>query len=342
MITHLDQILAKARALPEPMPAVIVHPTSDVVLHSALQAQKLGIIEPIFVGVTSKIQAAADAGNINIDDIQMIDVPHSHAAVEKAAELTRQGNAKLIVKGSVHTDELMEVLVDANQKMRTNRRMSHVFVMQVSSYPKLLLITDAALNVEPDLMTKRDILQNAINLAHVLDNPNPKVAILSAQENIKPQLPSTIDAAALCKMADRDQITGAILDGPLAFDNAINKEAADIKGIKSPVSGDVDILLTPDLESGNMLAKQLTYLANAESAGLVLGAKVPIVLTSRAEHEEGRLFSFALGALVASQMNKKTPVKKEESTKTTTKPTVTTKAKLKTTANKKAKKANNP
>lgn len=305
MITTLSQLLQKAQALPAPMPAVIVHPTSDVVLHSALQAKELGIIEPIFVGVAHKIQAVAKEADIDIADIRLIDVPHSHAAVEKAAELVREGKAKLIVKGSVHTDELMAVLVDSSQKMRTDRRMSHVFVMQVQSYHKLLLITDAALNVEPDLMTKRDIVQNAINLAHVLDNPNPKVAILSAQENVKPQLPSTIDAAALCKMADREQITGAILDGPLAFDNAINKEAADMKGIKSPVSGDVDILVTPDLESGNMLAKQLTYLANAESAGLVLGARVPIVLTSRAEHEEGRLFSFALGALVASQMDKK-------------------------------------
>lgn len=305
MITTLSQLLQKAQALPAPMPAVIVHPTSDVVLHSALQAKELGIIEPIFVGVAHKIQAVAKEADIDIADIRLIDVPHSHAAVEKAAELVREGKAKLIVKGSVHTDELMAVLVDASQKMRTDRRMSHVFVMQVQSYHKLLLITDAALNVEPDLMTKRDIVQNAINLAHVLDNPSPKVAILSAQENVKPQLPSTIDAAALCKMADREQITGAILDGPLAFDNAINKEAADMKGIKSPVSGDVDILVTPDLESGNMLAKQLTYLANAESAGLVLGARVPIVLTSRAEHEEGRLFSFALGALVASQMDKK-------------------------------------
>lgn len=305
MIHTLSQLLQKAQALPAPMTAVIVHPTSDVVLHSALQAQQLGIIEPIFVGVAHKIQAVAKEADIDIADIRLIDVPHSHAAVEKAAELVREGKAKLIVKGSVHTDELMAVLVDASQKMRTDRRMSHVFVMQVQSYHKLLLITDAALNVEPDLMTKRDIVQNAINLAHVLDNPSPKVAILSAQENVKPQLPSTIDAAALCKMADREQITGAILDGPLAFDNAINKEAADMKGIKSPVSGDVDILVTPDLESGNMLAKQLTYLANAESAGLVLGARVPIVLTSRAEHEEGRLFSFALGALVASQMDKK-------------------------------------
>lgn len=310
MITTLDQILKKAQDLPSPIPAVIVHPTADVVLQSALQAKELRIIEPIFVGVASKIQAAADAGNINIDSIEMIDVPHSHAAVEKAAELAREGKANLIVKGSVHTDELMAVLVDASQKMRTDRRMSHVFVMEVESYPKLLLITDAALNVEPDLMTKRDIVQNAIDLTHVLDNDCPKVAILSAQENVKPQLPSTIDAAALCKMADREQITGAILDGPLAFDNAINKEAAEMKGIKSAVSGEVDILLTPDLESGNMLAKQLTYLANAESAGLVMGAKVPIVLTSRAEHEAGRLYSFALGALVASQSAKKTTPKK--------------------------------
>lgn len=301
MITTLDQILQKAQALPQPMPAVIVHPTADVVLHSALQAQQLGIIEPIFVGVASKIHAAADAGSINIDNIRLIDVPHSHASVEKAAELVRQGEAKLIVKGSVHTDELMAVLVSAEQKMRTDRRMSHVFVMQVDSYPKLLLITDAALNVTPDLLTKRDIVQNAIDLAHALDNTCPKVAILSAQENVKPQLPSTIDAAALCKMADREQITGAMLDGPLAFDNAINKEAAEMKGIKSAVSGEVDILLTPDLESGNMLAKQLTYLANAESAGLVMGAKVPIVLTSRSEHEAGRLYSFALGAVVASR-----------------------------------------
>lgn len=299
MIKTIEDIVTQATNLSETVVAAVIHPCSGVVLASAIAAKNKGIINPVLVGVRHKIEAAAKQANLSLVDLNIIDVPHSHAAVEKAAELVRQGEAHLIVKGSVHTDEMMGVLVKREQKMRTDRRMSHVFVMQVDTYPKLLLVSDAALNVEPDLQTKRDIVQSAIDLAHVLSISNPKVAILSAQENIKPQIQSTIDAAALCKMRDRGQITGAVLDGPLAFDNAINKEAAHIKGINSEVAGDADILITPDLESGNMLAKQLIYLADVASAGLVMGARVPIVLTSRAEKQEGRLQSLALGALVA-------------------------------------------
>lgn len=294
----IDDIVQRAIQLPNTVVAAVIHPCSDVVLASAINAKNQGIIRPILVGVIHKIEDAARQAGVSLKDVDIVDVPHSHAAVEKAAELVRQGTANLIVKGSVHTDEMMGILVKAEQNMRTDRRMSHVFVMQVEKYSKLLMVTDAALNVEPDLKTKRDIVQNAIDLAHALSILKPKVAVLSAQENVKPQLPSTIDAAALCKMLDRGQITGALMDGPLAFDNAINQEAAQMKGIKSEVAGEADILITPDLESGNMLAKQLIYLADAKSAGLVMGAKVPIVLTSRAEKEEGRLQSLALGALV--------------------------------------------
>lgn len=299
-ISNLDKLLdTLSYNQQQPMIAAVIHPTSADILSSTIEAAERGWIEPILVGNSSKIQAAADAANLNISGYQLLDAPHSHAAIEIAADLAHHGQAHMLIKGSVHTDEMMSVILDAKHKLRTQYRMSHVWLMQVPHYHKLLMISDAALNVTPDMMTKRDIIQNAVNVAHDLGIAQPKVAILAAQEYVKPQLPSTVDAACLCKMSDRGQITGAILDGPLALDNAINLEAANIKGISSKVAGDADILIPPDLESGNMLGKQLLYLAEATAAGLVVGAKVPIVLTSRSEHAAGRLYSIALGALVA-------------------------------------------
>jgi phosphate acetyltransferase len=300
MLTQLSQLL-DSNLFAQPIAAAVVHPTTDIVLQSCLDAQTRGIINPILVGRRDKIEAAAHEANLDISGLQLIDAAHSHDAVALSAQLVRDKKAALIIKGSVHTDELMGVLVDKSQNLRTDRRMSHVWLMQSPTYHKLLTLTDCALNVLPDLLTKRDILQNAIDFAHALGIEQPKVAILSAVEEVKPQLPSTIDAAALCKMADRGQITGAILDGPLAFDNAISQQSADIKHIESPVTGDVDILLVPDLEAGNMLGKQLIYLGKAKAAGLVMGSKVPIVLTSRSDDELDRLYSIALGAFVAQQ-----------------------------------------
>lgn len=298
MITKLSQLLSP-NLFHQPIPAVIVHPTNDIVLKSCADAEQRNIITPILVGPQHKIESAGKDANVNISRYQIIHTEHSHAAVETAAKLIREKHADLIIKGSVHTDELMGVLVDKSQQLRTERRMSHVWLMQIPTYHKLLTLSDCALNVVPDLATKRDIVQNAIDFVHALGIQQPKVAILSAQENVKPQLQSTIDAAALCKMADREQITGAVLDGPLAFDNAISQTSADIKGIQSLVTGDVDILIPPDLEAGNLLGKQLIYLAQAQAAGLVMGSKVPIVLTSRSDNEQSRLYSIALGALVS-------------------------------------------
>lgn len=305
MSNSLSDVLRRASELPL-TPAAFIHPTHPVVLQSALQARAAHIVEPVLVGPAHKIQAAAKQAQLDISNLQVVDTPHSHAAVEQSAALVHEGKVDVLVKGSVPTDELMGVLVRKEEKMRTERRMSHVFVIETERYHKLLCITDAALNVLPDLLTKRDIVQNAIDLTHALGIDLPKVGILSAQENVKPRIPSTIDAAALCKMVDRKQIYGALLDGPLAFDNAISKEAAEMKGIESEVAGDADILLAPNLEAGNMLAKQLTYLAESESAGLVMGCRVPIVLTSRAEKEKGRLHSIALGALVAAHQKSNT------------------------------------
>lgn len=298
MLTQLSQLLDKDR-FPSPVPAVVVHPTTDIILQSCIDAHHHGIITPILVGRRDKIEHAATDANLDISGFELIDAAHSHDAVEIAAKLVREQQANLIIKGSVHTDELMGVLVDKSQNLRTGRRMSHVWLMQTPTYHKLLTLTDCALNVVPDLLTKKDILQNAIDFAQAIGIDTPKVAILAAVEEVKPQMQSTIDAAALCKMADRGQITGAILDGPLAFDNAISQQSADIKHIQSPVTGDVDILLVPDLEAGNMLGKQLIYLGNAKAAGIVMGSKVPIVLTSRSDDEIDRLYSIALGALVA-------------------------------------------
>jgi phosphate acetyltransferase len=287
----------------EKIPAVtcaIAHPCDRDSLLGPIEAAERGIIQPILVGPEDRIREVAKAAGIDISPYRIVSVPHSHAAAEKAVELARTGEVDALMKGSLHTDELMGAVVKSETGLRTGRRISHVFVMDVPAYPRPLLITDAAINISPKLEDKAGIIQNAVDLAHVLGVEQPKVAILSAVETINTKLPSTLDAAALCKMSDRGQISGAILDGPLAFDNAVSLAAAQTKGIVSPVAGQADILLVPDLEAGNMLAKQLSYLAGAEGAGIVLGTRVPIVLTSRADSVRTRLASTAVMALVAS------------------------------------------
>lgn len=293
-----DDILQQATAL-GPLPMAVAHPCSREALLGAVEAADHGIATPILIGPRSKLGKLAEELDVDISRFELIDTPHSHASAEQAVSLAREGYADILMKGSLHTDEFMSEVLARNTGIRTDRRISHVFIMKVESYPRYLFITDAAISIEPDLMTKRDICQNAIDLTHALGIVRPKVAILAAVETINPAMRATLDAAALCKMAERGQITGAILDGPLAFDNAISHEAADTKGIVSEVAGDPDILLVPDLESGNMLAKQLTYLAAAASAGIVMGARVPIVLTSRAEDATGRLASAAVANVLA-------------------------------------------
>jgi phosphotransacetylase len=268
-------------------------------LTGAVEAATLGLIKPLLVGPADRINETARAANIDLGDLQIIDVPHSNASAAKAVELVREGKAEILMKGSLHTDELMAAVVSREGGLRTGRRISHVFVMDVPTYHKVLIVTDAAINIAPTLEDKVDICQNAIDLAISLGLQRPKVAILAAVETVTSKMPATIDAAALCKMAERGQIKNAILDGPLAFDNAISKEAAQTKGIKSEVAGDPDILLTPDLEAGNILAKQLSFLANADSAGMVLGARVPIILTSRADSVRSRIASCAVAKIVA-------------------------------------------
>ena len=282
----------------DPLRMAVVHPCDELSLTGALEAKSQGLIEPVLVGPEAKVRRAAEAAKRSLDGIELVDVPHSHAAAARAVELARTRKVSALMKGALHTDELMAAVVDAASGLRTERRMSHVFVLDVPTYPKPLLITDAAINIEPDLETKRDIVQNAVDLAHALALAMPKVAVLSAVETVYPKIRSTVDAAALCKMADRGQITGCIIDGPLAFDNAISREAAETKAIASPVAGDADILVVPDLEAGNMLAKQLIYLSGAEAAGIVLGARVPIVLTSRSDSVLSRLASCALAVLL--------------------------------------------
>jgi len=282
-----------------PVTTAIVHPCDSESLQSALDAAAKGLIVPVLVGPEAKIRAAAAAASIDLSGMKIVGTEHSHAAAEKAVAMARAGEVEALMKGSLHTDELMSAAVTPANGIRTARRMSHVFVMDVPTYPKPLLITDAAVNIYPDLDAKRDICQNAIDFAQALGVAQPKVAILSAVETVNPKIQGTIDAAALCKMADRGQITGGILDGPLAFDNAINAAAAKIKEIASPVAGDPDILVVPDVEAGNMLAKQLSYLAAAESAGVVLGARVPIALTSRADSARTREASIAVMVLLA-------------------------------------------
>jgi phosphotransacetylase len=293
-----EALLARCRSL-APIPTAVAHPCEASALAGALEAGELGLIVPILVGPAAKIAEVAKAAKVEIGAARIVDAPHSHASAAKAVELVRTGEAELLMKGSLHTDELMAAVVARDGGLRTARRISHVFVMDVPTYHKVLVVTDGAINIAPTLEDKVDICQNAIDLVVALGRKDPKVAILAAVETVTSKMPATIDAAALCKMAERGQITGGILDGPLAFDNAISRQAAETKGIHSEVAGDPDILLAPDLESGNILAKQLSFLANADSAGLVLGARVPIILTSRADSVRSRIASCAVAMLAA-------------------------------------------
>jgi phosphate acetyltransferase len=296
MANFFDQLINRA-AQGEPLPTAIVHPVDSRSLGGAIAAAEAGFIEPILVGPRAKI----DALSFDTSACQIVDVPHSHAAAARAVELVHEGRVGALMKGALHTDELLAEVVSGKTGIRTERRVSHVFVMQSPAYNKPLLITDAAINVMPDLLAKRDIVQNAIDLAQALGINAPKVAILSATEEVNPRLPSTIDAAALCKMADREQITGGILDGPLAFDIAVSPEAVEAKNLKSDVAGAADILVVPDLVAGNMLAKQLDYLGGADAFGIALGAQVPIILTSRADGTEERKISAAFAKLFAER-----------------------------------------
>ena len=293
-----EQLLTRCRSL-EPVPTAVAHPCEASALAGALEAGEKGLIIPILVGPEAKIREIAAREGLDLGRTRIVDAPHSHASAAKAVELVRKGEVELLMKGSLHTDELLSAVVARETGLRTGRRISHVFIMDVPTYHKVLVVTDAAINIAPTLEDKVDICQNAIDLAVTLGVSAPKVAILAAVETVTSKMPSTIDAAALCKMADRKQITNGILDGPLAFDNAISKDAARTKGIRSEVAGDPDILLVPDLESGNILAKQLTFLANADSAGLVLGARVPIILTSRADSVRSRIASCGVAMLAA-------------------------------------------
>jgi phosphotransacetylase len=296
-VNSFDAMLAATAPL-DPITTAVVHPCDAASLIGALEARDKTLITPILVGPEDRIKTVAAEEGLNIDGLDIVDAKHSHASAQAAVRLVREGKAQALMKGALHTDEVMSAVVDKVTGLRTERRISHVFVLDVPTYPKPLMITDAAINIFPDLMVKADIVQNSIELAHALGVDEPKVAILSALETIYPKIPSTVEAAALCKMADRGQITGGVLDGPLAFDNAISRKAADAKGITSPVPGEADILVAPDLEAGNMIAKQLMYLAGADSAGLVLGARVPIMLTSRADGTLSRLVSAALAQLM--------------------------------------------
>ena len=293
-----EDLLARCQGM-DAIPTAVAHPCDDVSLGAALEAARAGIIAPILVGPGEKIRRVAKESQLDLPSCEIVDVPHSHAAAAKAVELIRLGRAELLMKGSLHTDELMSEVVNRETGLRTARRISHVFVMDVPTYHKVFAITDAAINIFPGLEDKVDILQNAIDFFIALGCERPKVAILSAVETINPKIPSTIEAATLCKMAERGQIRGAILDGPLAFDNAISAEAARIKKIDSPVAGDPDILLVPDLEAGNMLVKNLMFLSRADGAGVVLGARVPVILTSRADNQRTRMASCAVAALYA-------------------------------------------
>jgi len=294
-----DRLIAAAQAEESPT-AIVAHPCDEPSLRGALEAAEAGLIVPILVGPESKIRAVASACGLDLKGVEIVDAPHSVAAAAAAVALVREGKGDLLMKGSLHTDELMRAVTASATGLRTERRISHVFVMDVPGHADTLFITDAAVNIFPDLDVKRDIVQNAIDLWTGIGLGTPRVAILSAVETVTTKIPSTIEAAALCKMADRGQITGGLLDGPLAFDNAINPEAAKIKGIESPVAGKAQILVVPDLEAGNMLAKNLTFLAHADAAGIVLGARVPIILTSRADSVRTRLASCAVAALYAA------------------------------------------
>jgi phosphotransacetylase len=293
-----DALVARCRPL-APARTAVVHPCDETSVQAASEAAALGLIAPILIGPEHKILAAAERAGVDLSGFPLISTLHSHAAADRAVALVREGKASLIMKGSLHTDELMHAVLSKESGLHTGRRLSHVYLMEAESYPKPLLITDGAININPTLEDKRDIAQNAIDLARIIGIAQPKLAILSAVETVSARIPSTTDAASLCKMADRGQITGAVLDGPLAFDNAISPMAAADKGIVSPVAGHADILLAPDLVAGNILAKQLTFLGGAHAAGVVLGARVPIILTSRADSDQARVVSCALAVLVA-------------------------------------------
>ena len=294
-----DRLLARCKEF-APAPTAVAHPCDESSLRGAVEAAEMGIIQPLLVGPRGKIEEVARAAGLNIAPYEIIDVEHSHASADTAVQLAREGRAELLMKGSLHTDELMAAVVRSGTGLRTERRISHCFIMDVPHLDRPIIITDAAINIFPSMEDKMHIIQNAIDLAHSLGIENPKVAILSAMETINPKLQSTIEAGALCKMADRGQITGGILDGPLALDNAIDLDAAKIKKIESPVAGKADILVVPDLEAGNMLAKSLSFMADADAAGIVLGARVPVILTSRADSVLSRLASCAVAALVAA------------------------------------------
>ena len=302
-----ERLVARAKQV-APAQTIVVHPCDESSLRGPVEAAALGIIKPILVGPAARIKKVASEHGIKISDFQVIDAPHSEAAAERAVELVHEGKGELLMKGSLHTDELMRAVTNSKTGLRTARRISHVFIMDVPTYSETLFVTDAAINISPDLDAKRDIIQNAVDLFTQVGLGTPRVAILSAVETVTAKIPSTIDAAALCKMADRGQITNAILDGPLAFDNAISPEAAKIKGIQSPVAGKAQILVVPDLEAGNMLAKNLIFLSKADSAGLVLGARVPVVLTSRADSVRSRMASCAAAVLYAAARRKTAPL----------------------------------
>jgi phosphate acetyltransferase len=302
-----ERLIAAARD-GTPAVTVVAHPCDETSLRGAIDAAAAGLIEPVLVGPAAKIRDVAADHGIDLARREIIDVPHSHAAAARAVALIREGKGELLMKGSLHTDELMKEVAASATGLRTERRISHVFVMDVPGHPETLFITDAAINIFPTLDDKRDIIQNAIDLWVGIGMGTPHVAILSAVETVTTKIPSTIEAAALCKMAERGQITGGLLEGPLAFDNAIDPEAARIKGIAGPVAGHGQILVVPDLEAGNMLAKNLTFLAHADAAGIVLGARVPIVLTSRADTVRTRLASCAVAALYANALRAKVAV----------------------------------
>jgi phosphotransacetylase/acyl dehydratase len=298
---RLNALIEKARNCSAsgsaPIRTGVVHPVSKVSIEGIAGAMEEDLITPVLIGPTKKIEAAAAEAVFDLSSVDVVDAPHSHAAAAKAVALARDGALDALMKGALHTDEIMAEVVSPAHGIRTERRISHVYVMDTPAYEKLLFITDAAINIAPDLEEKRDIVQNAIDLARSLGLEAPKAAVLSAVETVYPKLQSTLDAAALCKMADRGQISGGIVDGPLAFDNAVSKAAAEAKGLQSPVAGDADILIVPDLEAGNMLAKELDYLAGAVAAGVVVGAQVPIILTSRAEGKLPRVAASAVAKL---------------------------------------------
>ena len=302
-----DRLIAAAQAVP-PAPTIVVHPCDESSLRGAVDSAQAGIIRPLLVGPERKIRDTAAMHGLDIAAFELVDAAHSDEAAAKAVELIHAGRGELLMKGSLHTDELMRAVTAKAGGLRTDRRISHVFVMDVPAYAETIFVTDAAINIFPDLDAKRDIVQNAIDLyLEAGFGKSPRVAILSAVETVTSKIPSTIEAAALCKMADRGQITGGILDGPLAFDNAIDVEAARIKGIKSEVAGRAQILVVPDLEAGNMLAKNLAYFAKADGAGIVLGARVPVVLTSRADSARARMASCAVAALYAHARRRRAP-----------------------------------